>query len=87
MTLAHSSDHNPIEALEPLILHEPLKAYYSRAVEIIDIEYESGQVSADFLNNPDNLISQKLQELKSMEAKNSDIRTQLEANEEVKKLS
>jgi hypothetical protein len=60
---------------------------YAKALEIIDIEYESGQVGQDFASNPDSLISRKLDELKAIESRNSDIRLQLQANEEVKKLA
>jgi hypothetical protein len=63
-----------------------LIAEYGKALEIIDIEYESGQIGQDFASNPDSLVSQKLEELKVIEAHNLEVQALLEANEEVRKL-
>jgi hypothetical protein len=65
---------------------QQLLAQYSKALEIIDIEYESGQVSADFASEPDSLIAKKLEELKTAESQVAALQAQLQANEEVKKL-
>ena len=69
-----------IEALNKLV------AEYRKTLEIIDIEYESGHVTKEFLSSPNSLVSQKLAELKQIEAQNADILAQLQANEEVRQL-
>ena len=69
-----------IEGLAKLITE------YGKVLEIIDIEYESGNVAADFASQPDSVVFQRMEELKQVEEKTAAIRNQLEANEEVKRL-
>jgi hypothetical protein len=60
---------------------------YSKTIEMIDIEYDSHQVSHEFLNLSDSLIFHKLQEIKQAEARNQDITRQIQASDVVRRLT
>lgn len=60
---------------------------YGKTIEMIEIEYESRQISHDFIKLSDSLIFQKLQEIKQAEARNQDIINQIQASDIVKRLT
>lgn len=63
-----------------------LLAAYSQTIQILEIEYEISKVAAHLPDAAQNPLLERMEELKAIEAQNQNLRLQIEANEEVRRL-
>lgn len=59
---------------------------YRETIQILEIEYETSKVAAHLPDAAQNPLLERMEELKAIEAQNQDLRLQIEANEEVRRL-
>lgn len=66
--------------------NQRLLATYRDTIQILEIEYETSQVAAHLPDAAQNLLWERMEELKAIEAQNKNLRLQVEANAEVQQL-
>jgi hypothetical protein len=65
---------------------QKLLAAYRETIQMLEIEYETSQVAAHLPDAAQNMLLDRMEELKAIEAQNQNLRLQIEANEEVQQL-